>query len=38
VLDERTSAIEERQRQVEELPIQRRRLAQTIADIQALRS
>lgn len=38
VLDERTSEIEDRQRQMEELPIQRRRLAQTIADIQALQS
>lgn len=35
VLDERTTELEERQRQVEELPIQRRRLAQTIAEIQA---
>lgn len=35
ILDERTSELEERQRQVEELPIQRRRLAQTIADMQA---
>lgn len=38
VLDERTSEIEDRQRQVEQLPIQRHRLAQTIAEIQALQS
>ena len=38
LLNERGAEIEERQRQVEELPIQRRRLAQTVADIQALQS
>lgn len=38
ILDERSTEIEDRQRQVEELPIQRRRLAQTIADLQALQS
>lgn len=38
VLDERAKELEERQRKVEELPIQRKRLAQTIADIQALQS
>ena len=38
VLDDRTSELEERQRQVEELPIQRRRLAQTIAEMQSLQS
>ncbi len=36
LLNERGTEIEERQRQVEELPIQRRRLNQTIADLQAL--
>ena len=38
VLDERSKEWEERQRKVEELPIQRKRLAQTIADLQALQS
>jgi hypothetical protein len=38
LLDERGAEIEERQRQVEELPIQRRRLAQAIADLRALES
>ncbi len=38
ILDERTSELEERQRQVEDLPLQRRRLAETIAGIQALQS
>lgn len=38
ILQERTDEIENRQRQVEELPIQRRRLAQTIAEIEALES
>ncbi|MCA9859663.1 MAG: hypothetical protein KC438_08070 [Thermomicrobiales bacterium] len=38
ILDERTSELEERQRQVEELPIQRRRVAQTLAEIEALQS
>jgi hypothetical protein len=36
LLNERGAEIEERQRQVEELPIQRRRLNQAIADLQAL--
>lgn len=36
LLNERGAEIEERQRQVEELPIQRRRLNQAIADMQAL--
>jgi hypothetical protein len=38
LLNERGTEIEERQRQVEELPIQRRRLNQAIADLQALSS
>ena len=38
LLDDRSSELEERQKQVEELPIQRRRLAETIAELQNLRS
>ena len=38
ILDERVAEIEDRQRQVEELPIQRRRLAQTNAEIESLQS
>ncbi len=38
ILDERGAELEQRQREVEELPIQRRRLAETIAQIQALQS
>lgn len=38
LLNERGTEIEERQRQVEELPLHRRRLSQAIADLQALDS
>jgi hypothetical protein len=38
LLNERGSEIEERQRQVEELPIQRRRRNQAIADLEALQN
>lgn len=38
VLDERSREMDEWQRKMEELPIQRKRLAQTIADLESLRS
>ncbi len=38
LLNERGTEIEERQRQVEELPIQRRRMNQSIAELQSLES
>jgi len=38
LLDDRSSELEERQKQVEELPIQRRRLAETNAELQKLRA